>query len=213
MSQDTLSLSLDHSADLLDAPYYAFNAALDDWLASSPNLTIAAELKPLFLTDEMDFYGTALAPPPSPSLFEPHACSSPESEAETFISSDTDSNSQSPRSTSCGASYRSSSSTSSRIQHPRSQCSQVATPMKRRKGSIPHTEVEKRYRNSLNAELRSLQMAVPHLASFHSELDSGRHRPTKATIIASAVQYIKALELERDALRVGTARAFSGKGI
>jgi hypothetical protein len=60
-----------------------------------------------------------------------------------------------------------------------------------------HSLVEQRYRNSLNAEIRRLEMSVPHLAA-KSE-DEQRSRPTKATIIACAVQYIKSIEAERDA--------------
>jgi hypothetical protein len=48
-----------------------------------------------------------------------------------------------------------------------------------------HSLVEQRYRNSLNAEIRRLEMSVPHLAA--KSADEQRSRPTKATIIACAV--------------------------
>jgi hypothetical protein len=82
----------------------------------------------------------------------------------------------------------------------------ASPPTKRKTGRLRHNEVEKRYRNSLNFELRRLQMVVPYLAnSDECRVPS----PTKATIIASAVQYIKAIEAERDALRVGVGAARS----
>jgi len=66
----------------------------------------------------------------------------------------------------------------------------------------PHTLVEQRYRNSLNAGIHQLQMAIPHLADLQrtNKFKIDRPQPTKATIIASAVQYIKTIELERDEL-------------
>jgi hypothetical protein len=56
-----------------------------------------------------------------------------------------------------------------------------------------HAAVEERYRRTLLDEMHHLQMAVPPLAEM-------TRTPTKATIISTAVQYIKSLERERDAL-------------
>jgi hypothetical protein len=56
-----------------------------------------------------------------------------------------------------------------------------------------HAAVEERYRRALVAEMHHLHMAVPQLVEM-------TRSPTKATIISTAVQYIKSLEKERDAL-------------
>jgi hypothetical protein len=77
---------------------------------------------------------------------------------------------------------------------------------RRRKARLPHNLVEQRYRDTLNYEIKRLQMAIPYLAGSQEDDcddDDGdgltRIQPTKAIIIASAVQYIKSIENERDA--------------
>ena len=67
----------------------------------------------------------------------------------------------------------------------------------------PHNQVERKYREGLNAELERLRLAVPTLP--HPEPSStgtaSAPKPSKATVLASAIDYIRNMELERDRLR------------
>jgi hypothetical protein len=65
---------------------------------------------------------------------------------------------------------------------------------------IPHNEVERKYREGLNASFRKLQCAVPSLAQL-SDAIIGTARPSKAVVIDSAIEYIHRLEKERDKAR------------
>lgn len=65
----------------------------------------------------------------------------------------------------------------------------------------PHNEVEKKYREGLNAELERLRMAVPTLPSWDPDCLNGPPKPSKATVLASAIDYIHKMEHERDRLR------------
>lgn len=66
---------------------------------------------------------------------------------------------------------------------------------------VPHNQVEQKYRNGLNAELERLREAVavaPSRAFAH--LSSSSAKPSKAMVLASAIDYIKSIEAERDQL-------------
>jgi len=66
---------------------------------------------------------------------------------------------------------------------------------------VPHNQVEQKYRNGLNAELERLREAVstaPHRNFNHL---SGPAKPSKAMVLASAIDYIKSIEAERDQLQ------------
>jgi hypothetical protein len=66
---------------------------------------------------------------------------------------------------------------------------------------VPHNQVEQKYRNGLNAELERLREAVavaPSRAFAH--LSSSTARPSKAMVLASAIDYIKSIEAERNQL-------------
>ena len=63
---------------------------------------------------------------------------------------------------------------------------------------MPHTEVERKYREKLNAELERLRRAVPMLPQCDSA-DMGAVKPSKSMILAVAIDYIKELERQRDA--------------
>jgi hypothetical protein len=65
----------------------------------------------------------------------------------------------------------------------------------------PHNEVERKYRNGLNAELERLRMAVPTLAQLHSQSTGDPIRPSKATVLAGAIEYIHKIQVERDRLQ------------
>jgi len=65
----------------------------------------------------------------------------------------------------------------------------------------PHNEVERKYREGLNAELERLRMAIPTLPQWDSQSLNGPPKPSKATVLASAIDYIHKMELERDRLQ------------
>jgi len=76
----------------------------------------------------------------------------------------------------------------------------------RRRGTsrrIPHNTVEKHYRNTVNAALQRLQRTVPRFASPGHDSDGleAVRQPTKTAVLMGAVEYIRELERERDALR------------
>jgi len=64
---------------------------------------------------------------------------------------------------------------------------------------IAHNMVERRYRDTLNLELEKLGQAVPCIAELDCQ-SLGRSRASKATVLASAVAYIKRLEARVDEL-------------
>lgn len=89
---------------------------------------------------------------------------------------------------------------------PRKDCSSPETfnPIPRRNSDgvkrVPHHEVERKYREGLNASFRKLQRAVPAISQL-SDAIIGTARPSKAVVIDSAIEYIHRLEKERDKAR------------
>lgn len=77
----------------------------------------------------------------------------------------------------------------------------------------PHNEVERKYREGLNAELERLRMAIPTLPQWDSQLLHGPPKPSKATVLASAIDYIHRMELERDRLRRENEVLRAGRGM
>jgi hypothetical protein len=69
-----------------------------------------------------------------------------------------------------------------------------------RTGRLLHNQVERKYREGLNTELERLRKAVPTL--LHSEEGDaiGQPKPSKAMVLASAIDYIKKIEQEKDTL-------------
>lgn len=65
----------------------------------------------------------------------------------------------------------------------------------------PHNQVERKYREGLNSELERLRRAVPSLRQSDEVGAIGQPRPSKAMILASAIEYIQTVEQERDALK------------
>jgi len=66
-----------------------------------------------------------------------------------------------------------------------------------------HNLVERKYRDTLNAELERLRCAIPNIASLGGSTDDGgshSSKPSKAIILASAVAYIRSMEGEYDRL-------------
>lgn len=64
--------------------------------------------------------------------------------------------------------------------------------------TIPHTEVERRYRERLNAELERLRGVLPTLQSREDADMIGAARPSKTMVLAVAIDYIRDLQRERD---------------
>ncbi|KAL1306445.1 hypothetical protein AAFC00_005144 [Neodothiora populina] len=69
---------------------------------------------------------------------------------------------------------------------------------------IPHTAVERRYRENLNAHLEKLRSAVPNLtAAQRRKATDGADpmKPSKCEVLIGAVEYIKRLEDENERLK------------
>lgn len=67
--------------------------------------------------------------------------------------------------------------------------------------SIPHNIVERKYREGLNAQLQRLRRAVPTLLQSDDGSDIRQPKPSKSTVLAAAVDYIKMITQECDMLR------------
>ncbi|KAI4644955.1 hypothetical protein J4E93_005754 [Alternaria ventricosa] len=65
---------------------------------------------------------------------------------------------------------------------------------------LPHNQVERKYREGLNSELERLRQSVPILRQSDEVGAVGQPKPSKAMILASAIEYIQSIEKERDAL-------------
>lgn len=69
-----------------------------------------------------------------------------------------------------------------------------------RTSRIPHNQVERKYREGLNSELDRLRRAVPTLPQFDEGGSMGQLNPSKAMVLMGAIEYIKKIKRERDAL-------------
>lgn len=65
---------------------------------------------------------------------------------------------------------------------------------------VPHNQVERKYREMLNAEMERLRVNVPTLPQHDMSSLAGAPKPSKATVLAAAVDYIKHLESEMERL-------------
>jgi Helix-loop-helix DNA-binding domain len=74
-------------------------------------------------------------------------------------------------------------------------------PKSRVSKRLPHNQVEKKYREGLNNELERLRLAIPTLPQWEATAMNGPPKPSKATVLASAIDYIHRMELERDRLQ------------
>lgn len=70
-----------------------------------------------------------------------------------------------------------------------------------RAGRLPHNQVERKYREGLNSELERLRRAVPTLPQSDDGAVMGQPKPSKATVLSSAIEYIHRIEAERDVLK------------
>jgi hypothetical protein len=80
----------------------------------------------------------------------------------------------------------------------------------------PHNQVERKYREGLNAELERLRLALPTLHKWEMAAScggSGMPKASKAAVLAGAVAYIQDMERERDHLRRENELLKSGRGM
>lgn len=66
---------------------------------------------------------------------------------------------------------------------------------------IQHNKFERKYRAGLNAELERLRRAVPMVLQSGDDIVMGQRKQSKAMVLASAINYIKKIEQERDVLQ------------
>jgi hypothetical protein len=68
----------------------------------------------------------------------------------------------------------------------------------------PHNQVERKYREGLNTEMERLRLAIPATARWEDgsgpSSSNGSSRPSKAMVLACAIDYIKDIERQRDLL-------------
>jgi hypothetical protein len=81
-----------------------------------------------------------------------------------------------------------------------------------RTGRLPHNQVERKYREGLNSGLERLRRAVPTLPHNEDGGVMGQPKPSKAMVLSSAIDYIRSIEKERDALRIEVERLKQGQG-
>jgi hypothetical protein len=81
-----------------------------------------------------------------------------------------------------------------------------------RTGRLPHNQVERKYREGLNTELERLRRAVPTLPHSDNGDTMGQPKPSKAMVLSSAIDYIKRIEREKEALEQEVERLRRNQG-
>lgn len=89
--------------------------------------------------------------------------------------------------------------------------SSSSTAKCQRSGRLPHNQVERKYREGLNSELERLRKAVPTLPQSDEASVMGQPKPSKAMVLSSAIEYIRRIEEERDALKEENDRLKMGQ--
>jgi hypothetical protein len=93
-----------------------------------------------------------------------------------------------------------------------STSSQTSTSAKgQRSARLPHNQVERKYREGLNSELERLRRTVPTLPQSDEGGMMGQPKPSKAMVLSSAIEYIRKIEKERDALKEENERLKQGQ--
>lgn len=75
----------------------------------------------------------------------------------------------------------------------------------RKRQRIPHTAVERRYRENLNSHLDKLRQTVPSLAARGTKPGDANHdgaKPSKCEILNGAIEHIGALDKENESLKI-----------
>ncbi|KAE9978094.1 hypothetical protein BLS_000870 [Venturia inaequalis] len=98
---------------------------------------------------------------------------------------------------------------------PYDESTHISKPSKPSKRQ-PHNQVERKYREGLNAELERLRMALPTIHKWETASScgggSGMPKASKAAVLAGAVAYIQDMERERDQLRRENECLKNGRG-
>jgi hypothetical protein len=71
---------------------------------------------------------------------------------------------------------------------------------------VPHNQVERKYRKGLNSELERLRLTVPTLSQCTGGRAVGQPQLSKAMVLVGAIEHIKTIEGQRDALIVENER-------
>lgn len=76
-------------------------------------------------------------------------------------------------------------------------------PRGRKRQRIPHTAVERRYRENLNAHLDRLRLTIPvfNRATKAGDTHDGTCKPSKCEVLTGAIEHITALQGENAALK------------
>ncbi|KAF2689871.1 hypothetical protein K458DRAFT_399306 [Lentithecium fluviatile CBS 122367] len=80
------------------------------------------------------------------------------------------------------------------------------SPKSQRTTRVPHNQVERKYREGLNWELERLRRTVPTLPQCAGGRAVGQPNLSKAMVLVGAIEHIKTVEGERDALVVENER-------
>jgi len=86
--------------------------------------------------------------------------------------------------------------------------SDMSSTQQKSKGRVPHNQVEKKYRENVNAQLEALRRVVPvskqQLVGFDGldieDLPMSTRQPSKAVVLSSATAYIRQLEKDNKKL-------------
>jgi hypothetical protein len=77
----------------------------------------------------------------------------------------------------------------------------VSSPKLAQRMRVPHKQVERKYRHGINTMMEELRMSIPSTAHWESSSSSPTNlKPSKAMVLACAVNYIREVEKERDDL-------------
>lgn len=74
-------------------------------------------------------------------------------------------------------------------------------PTTKRSGRVPHSIIERRYRDNLNNQIEALRLLIPSVRETPQDVEDSLgippKAPSKAVVITAAASYIKELEAER----------------
>lgn len=74
-------------------------------------------------------------------------------------------------------------------------------PTNKRSGRVPHSIIERRYRDNLNNQIETLRLLIPSVRETPQDVEDSLgippKAPSKAVVITAAATYIKELEAER----------------
>lgn len=74
-------------------------------------------------------------------------------------------------------------------------------PTNKRSGRVPHSIIERRYRDNLNNQIEALRLLIPSVRETPQDVEDSLgippKAPSKAVVITAAASYIKELETER----------------